>query len=472
MGEEISRSAFEQADYDKFLARLREETRRANDLFARGFFSEEGYSIGFEIEAWLLDHRYLPKPSNEEFLMALAHPLAAPELSRFNVELNCTPVSLSGDAFRRVAFELDRLWAHCNSVAHGLDANMVLIGTLPTIRDEDLTLANISPMKRYYALNNEILRRRDGRPLKIDIKGRERLVAEHHDVMLESAATSFQIHLKTPASLAHRYFNASLLVSGPILAASTNAPFLFGRLLWEETRIPLFEQAIDLAGMHESSRRVTFGKAFLQRSLLECFIENLDEYPVLLPLTFDEPTEAMRHLRLHNGTIWRWNRPLIGFEESGTPHVRIEHRILPSGPTIADMIANAALYTGLVHNLVTRGADETVNLSFEEARINFYAAALAGLDAQLIWSDGKTVSAPELLLDNLIPAARAGLTALGINDEDRDLFMDIIEARVRSKQTGAAWQRACFAKTGDFFEMMAIYCENQRTGVPVHEWSV
>lgn len=472
MGEEISRSAFDPGDYDKFLACLKTETRKAKELFERGLFSAEGYTIGFEIEAWLLDHRYLPKPSNEEFLKVLGHPLAAPELSRFNVELNCTPVPLSGDAFQRVILELNRLWAHCNAVAHGLDANMVLIGILPTIRDADLTLANISPLKRYYALNNEILRQRHGRPLKIDIEGRERLVAVHHDVMLESAATSFQIHLKTPAALAHRYYNASLLVSGPILAASGNAPFLFGRSLWEETRIPLFEQAIDLAGTHVSSRRVTFGRGFLRATLLECFDENLDEYPVLLPLTLDEPTEALRHLRLHNGTIWRWNRPLIGFEESGAPHVRIEHRILPSGPTMMDMIANAAFYAGLVHDLVTRGVDETIGLSFAEARLNFYTAALNGLDAIFIWPGGKTIPARVLLLDSLIPAAREGLRALGINDDDRDLFLDIIEARVRSGQTGAAWQRACLAKSGDFFEMMAIYCENQRSGAPVHEWAL
>lgn len=196
MGEEISRSEFEAADFARFDARLAEETALLAEMFRAGRLDDTGYVFGFEIEAWLLDHAYFPHSVNEAFLSTLNHPLVVPELSRFNVELNSVPLRLRGDALLRAEMELERLWDHCNRVAHAMDANMVTIGTLPTIRDEDLSLDNISPLKRYYALNHEVLRRRGGRPLCVDIDGRERLVTEHGDVMLEAATTSFQVHLQ------------------------------------------------------------------------------------------------------------------------------------------------------------------------------------------------------------------------------------------------------------------------------------
>ena len=292
--------------------------------------------------------------STRTLLETLNHPLVVPELSRFNLELNCAPVRLAGDALTQAHQSLTRLWATCNDVAHRLDANLVLIGTLPTIRDSDLTLANMSPLNRYYALNQEVLRLRGGQPLHVNIAGRDRLASVHTDVMLEAATTSFQIHLKAPADLAHRYYNASVAASGPILAACGNAPFLFGKALWEETRVPLFEQAVKVPG----PARVSMGSGYVTRSLIEIFEENLRDYDALLPMAFDDPPEEMRHLRLHNGVIWRWNRPLIGFDESGAPHFRVEHRILPAGPTFIDMMANVALYLGLARTLAMAGEGE------------------------------------------------------------------------------------------------------------------
>jgi gamma-glutamyl:cysteine ligase YbdK (ATP-grasp superfamily) len=470
MGEEIAKTRFEPADFDAFQARLSEETDLAGRLFREKRFSEQGFTIGFEIEAWLLDHGYYPNSINQRFLETLAHEMVVPELSRFNIELNCTPRKLEGDVFSAVVDELSELWAHCNRVAHGLDANIVLIGTLPTIREDDLTLKNISALKRYCALNNEVLRRRNGRPLKVDIKGREHLFTEHGDVMLEAATTSFQVHLKTPAALAHRYFNASLMASGPIMAVSANAPFLFGKSLWDETRIPLFEQAVDIDAARSKNHRVTFGNDYLKSSMFEVIQENRDRYAALLPIVFDEPAERLRHLRLHNGTIWRWNRPLIGFEESGEPHLRIEHRILPAGPTFLDMMANAAFYIGLVHQLVETRFDESGELPFAEAKANFYAAARNGMEAELFWPPQGRLAAESLVLDELLPAAAEGLRKLGIG-EDRTRFLDIVEARVRTRRSGAAWQRdALAARDGNFFELMAAYCERQRSGAPVYEW--
>ena len=464
MGEDIKTSGFSEADFARFSERLVRETELARAMFDDGCFSNSDETqIGFELEAWILDHNYFPAPINESLLRALDHPLVVPELSRFNVELNAVPLLLEGDVFAHAERALTKLWSHCNAVAHGLDANMVMIGTLPTIRNADMTLENISPLNRYYALNNEVLRQRAGRPLRVDISGRDHLVSEHRDVMLEAATTSFQVHLKIPASRAHLYYNASVAASGPILAACANAPFLFGKSLWEETRIPLFEQAVDAPC---KGRRVSMGSGYVSNSCMELFEENLADYPVLLPMSFDEVPAALRHLRLHNGTIWRWNRALIGSDEDGAPHLRIEHRILPAGPTILDMIANAALYVGLAHDLASSGAAR--ELSFDAALKNFYSAARDGLSAELYWPGASPRTARELLLALLLPAARRGLEDLGVTAGP---YLDVIEARVRSGQTGSAWQRAALGhRGGDVYRMMAAYCERQRSGAPVHEW--
>lgn len=467
MGEEITSTGFTVEDRSRFAARLAAETDVARDLFARDGFSRAGHMIGFEIETWIVDHNYFPASINEELLTAMDNPMVVPELSRFNLELNCEPLRLEGDALGAAFDALSRVWAHCNEIAHRLDANLVMIGTLPTIRDDDLTLANMSPLNRYYALNAEVLRLRDGRPLRVDILGREHLVSEHRDVMLEAATTSFQVHLKSPADLAHLYYNASIAASGPILAACGNAPFLFGKALWEETRIPLFEQAVDVPG----PSRVSMGTGYAARSLLEVFEENARDYDSLLPIGYDDAAVELRHLRLHNGVIWRWNRPLIGFDDNGAPHLRIEHRILPAGPSLIDMMANAALYLGLARALAVGGENGTGGLSFEDARRNFYTAARHGLDATLVWPGLGEISAQRLLLERLIPAAREGLADVGAKDPRG--YLDLIEARVRTGQTGAVWQRKAYeACDGDLYALMAAYCEGQRSGAPVHEWEI
>ncbi|HYA65947.1 MAG TPA: hypothetical protein VEE84_04625 [Burkholderiaceae bacterium] len=472
MGEEIESAGFTRNDFLRFADRLTQETEIARRLFTEDGFSQSGHTLGFEIECWILDHNYFPASINQRVLEMLAHPLVVPELSRFNLELNCEPLPLSDDVLSRAETALSQLWVTCNGLAHTLDANMVMIGTLPTIRDEDLTLDNMSPLNRFYALNREVLRHRHGRVLCVDIAGRDHLISEHRDVMLEAATTSFQIHLKAPADLAHLYYNASIAVSGPVLAACGNAPFLFGKCLWEETRIPLFEQAVAVPGTSKTSHRVSMGSGYLSASCLEIFEQNRREYPVLLPMSFDDPPTALRHLRLHNGTIWRWNRPLIGFEPDGRPHLRIEHRVLPAGPTISDMIANAALYLGLVRKLVVSSQGGAGGLPYADALQNFYAAARYGLDARVVWPGAGAIGVDVLLLDELIPKAREGLADLGVDDVD-GRFLDIIEARVRSRQTGACWQRKAFQAQGcDVYKLMAAYCERQRSGSPVHQWDL
>lgn len=474
MGQEINHSRFNLTDYAVFKSRLRDETALLSEMLATKQFDEHAFVTGFELEAWLLDSHHSPTPINMAFLERMANPLVVPELSRFNVELNGTPQALHGQALSRMHAELNATWQHCQQVAQALKSSVMMIGTLPTLRNADLCLANISPLKRYYALNEQVLKARDGRPIKLDIDGRERLMVTHDDVMLEAATTSFQMHLQMPISQFQRHFNASLILSAAMVAIGANSPFLFETSLWEETRIPLFEQAVNMGEMaYPELQRVSFGSGYLQNTPEACFQENLLRYPVLLPICFESAASELQHLRLHNGTVWRWNRPLIGFDSNGNPHMRIEHRVLPAGPSIADMMANAALYLGATHFLAGQNTPPEDNLPFVTARNNFYLAARHGLNTSIHWLDGKEYNIKDLLLDALIPMAEAGLMQLGIVPEESQYYLGIIRSRASSGLNGSAWQRAYINAHGrDFLRLTAAYQKQQESGRPVHEWSI
>jgi len=474
MGQEIKSTGFCADDFTAFSARLATETDIFEQLERAGDLEKKHHVVGFELESWLLDHNYFPLPENERVLTPLGSSVVSPELSRFNIEVNVDPQPLQSGTFRRLEEELTSTWKRCLDVAHEFAATLIMIGILPTIRERDLTLANMSVMKRYRALNEQVLRARGGRPIRLDIRGREHLQLIHQDVMLEAATTSFQIHLQVPAPSFARYLNASTILSAPLVAIAANSPFLFGASLWDETRIPLFEQAVDTTGgpSGDSRPRVNFGSGYVTHGAAECFRENLRDYAVLLPMCCDD-SEGFPHLRLHNGTIWRWNRPLVGFDEAGVPHIRIEHRVMPAGPSIIDMIANSALYVGAVHNLATRSQPVEAILPFETARRNFYAAARDGLAARIEWPDNRSVDVGTLLLEEILPSADEGLRALGIEAEEREYYLDVVTARARSGQNGAVWQRRFVEKHGrDFFALTSRYLENQRSGMPVHAWTI
>ena len=476
MGQEIAQEAFEQADFDAFHARVADETARLRQWFETERFSRRSFMAGFEAEAWLVGASAEPVPMNAAFLDALDNDLVVPELSQFNVEVNGSPTSLTARAFSRLADELDHTWAQCRSCAESLGARVLMIGILPTVPPEALCLDNISSMSRYRALNTELLRQRGGEPFELDIQGAgagaERLRRTHPDVMAEAAATSFQVHLQVRQANAARLYNASLAVSAPLVAVSANSPYLFGHDLWAETRIPVFEQAIN-PGLG-ALPRVTFGQGYVRDSLLELFEENLADYPPLLPAVSDADAGTLANLRFHNGTIWRWNRPLIGFDHDGIPHLRIEHRVVPAGPTVEDSIANAALYYGLVASLSTRDEPIEQVLPFDAARDNFYAAARDGLDARIRWPGASgAVDLRDLVLEELLPLAFEGLEWLGVPDAEARGFLGTIERRVDSRQNGATWQRRWVERHGrDFQGLTLAYLECQATGTPVHRWPV
>jgi hypothetical protein len=436
-------------------------------------FASDGAVGGFELEACLLDQKAGPAPLNQPLLERLDEPLVVPELATFNVEINSTARFLQGDVFERMAEELQRVWDKCNRLAEPLGARMGMIGIMPTLQQQALTLHNMSPLNRYRALNEQVFKLRHDRPLSVHIEGRESLDLQHDDVMLESAATSFQIHLQVDEKQAAKFYNLSKIASAPMVAVSANSPYLFGHDLWDETRIPLFEQSIAV-GASDLTKRVSFGIRYVYESIMENFQANLQRYPVLLPLLMDEPVENLAHLRLHNGTIWRWNRPLIGFDEkSGKPHVRIEHRVVPAGPSVSDSIANAAFFFGLVTGMADRYESPEKEMGFIRARSNFYYAAREGLQAEFFWYGWNTYTAEVLIKEQLLEIAKAGLNRLGIEAASIDYWLGIIEQRVVRGLNGATWQRQWVSRHGaDYKALMEAYLEKQESGKPVHEWSL
>ncbi len=473
MGDEIPSNHFNSSDLKEFIKRLHNETKIVHDWLAQNRFSNQPKMFGYELEAWLIDSQHCPAPINEYFLEALNNPLVVPELASFNFELNSFPQRLSGGVFRQMEQNLTQICNQCRHQAQLLGSDILTIGILPSIMEADLSLKNISNSTRYRALNEQIFRLRNGRPLKIDIKGHEHFLTHHNDVMLEAATTSLQIHVQVPSNLATRYYNAAIILSGPMAAATGNSPYLFGKHLWEETRVPLFEQAVSVSDNEDDLKRVSFGTGYAKDSLMECFQENCDHFPVILPVLFNEPPEKLAHLRLHNGTIWRWNRPLIGFNNEGEPHLRIEHRVISAGPSIIDTVANAALFIGAIKYLTDEITPPEQNLSFSQARDNFYAGAKHGLQARFHWFDAINLDAQTFLLAYLLPLARNGLERLKINPNDIQHYLGTIEQRIITGQTGARWQQRYVAKHNhDMNALTAAYSKQQWHGNPVHQWPV
>lgn len=470
MGDEITRRHFDAVDFSRFRRLLKQETDHLQSLMEADRFSTRGDIVGFELEAWIVDGEGQPKAINKKFLKSLKNPLVVPELSQFNVELNGSPSALTGNVFSRLHDELLSTWEDCQATANALNCNLVQIGILPTIQQNLLTSEHMSDMVRFQALNDRLMALRDGSEIEICIKGSdEELDIRHDDVMLEAAATSFQIHLQCKPERAIRDFNAAIVASAPMVALSANSHYLFGKALWTETRIPLFEQAIDIGTRHLN--RVYFGSDYVNESLMEVFAANLHDHAILLPYVQAEPLHKYAHLRFQNGTIWRWNRPLIGFDYDGQPHLRIEHRTVPSGPTIKDCIANCAAFVGFVRALVDRATPVEQEIPFDTAKENFYKAATHGLAAEIVWTNGKTVKVSDIITKELLPAAKQALIAAHVPEEECDLFLGIVNDRVQSGVNGTTWQQQWVAKHGrDFPRLTLEYTRLQESNEPVHTW--
>ena len=476
MGDEIRTDQFSESDTKRFRQALERETELLGRWLRDRRFDDQDYQVGFELEAWLVDLDCHPLPHNDAYLERYNNPLCLPELSRFNVEFNTPHAQVGPGMLSLLHRQLDESWREATEVAESMDIRLGMIGILPTVQESDLTVDSMSRLKRYRALNERVMDLRKNRPLQIDIRGRDHLCSLHEDVMLESACTSFQVHLQVPQSRTAVAYNASLALSAATTAMSCNAPFLFGMDLWDETRVPLFEQSVSLSTFAGQAKqrigRVGCGSGYARESLLEFFEENLNVFPVILPQPFQAEDEQFLHLKLHNGTIWRWTRPLIGSED-GVPHLRIEHRVMPSGPTGIDMIANVAFWVGAMMAVLEGGEEPTLEIPFTAARENFYRAARAGLDAKVVWSDGVELPISELILETLLPMARRGLKASGLDESESSRYLDIIEARVEKRRTGARWMRAWrYSHDGNMRSLVGAYLARQQSGLPVHEWSL
>ena len=472
MGEEISTLNFSPGDYERFAERLQDELQLLRRWEQEDAFASGPMTTGLELEAWLLENGTQPSPDNGQFLESLARESVVPELAKFNFELNVEPQLVAGDGLEKMQHELRSTWQLCGERAAQLNRRITCIGILPTVTQTMLCVQNMTPRSRFAALNRQVLRMRHGAPLCLDVEGIDELHVTHHDVMLESAATSLQVHLKVPLRRASRAMNAFAIASSASVALAANAALVFGKRLWHDSRITIFEQAVDTS---DGLRRVSFGDAFAPPDFLSLFESKIKDFPVLLPVELEGSPELVPHVRLHNGTLWSWNRPLIGFEADGQPHIRIEHRVMSAGPTAVDMFANIALALGLAQGLADyREGDREVppedQCLFDQVRQNFYAAARQGLDAQVTWM-GKRSSLKELLLERWLPLASEGLRSLAVDERLIAKTMSILEERTRTGRTAAVWQLEAFDRhAGDPAAILEEYLICQATQRPVHVW--
>ena len=506
MGIEIDRERFDEADYPRFTERLERCLEALRRLLERPGFGVGPRTIGAELELFLVDEDGRPLARNQAILEDADDPRLTLELDRFNLEVNPSPLSLAGRPLTGLGGELEGALASVRATARAHGGRVAMVGILPTLRDQDLQRGAITDVPRYRALDWSLSRVR-AEPFEIDISGRdpEPLRVVRDNIVMEGANTSFQVHLRVDPADYVGSFNAAQLATAPVLAAAGNSPLFLGRVLWEETRIALFEQTADDRDASARERlvsRVAFGTDWLRGSVLELFEESVRHHEPLLPILGDEDPLAvvadgdmprLDELRLHQGTVWRWNRAIYDAGYGG--HLRIELRPLPAGPTVVDMLANAAFLLGLTLALAPEAEDWTGRLLFARAHANFYDAARLGLEAELTWlgPDGEPqrVGAAELV-PRLLPRARRGLVAAGVDATEADRLLGVIADRVAAGQTGAVWQRRTLAalegrpsgglkpslpngragRERALAAMLERYLELQAGGEPVHTWPV
>ncbi|MBI4955100.1 MAG: CBS domain-containing protein [Myxococcales bacterium] len=445
--------------------------------------------IGAEQEMFLIDRANQPAPVAVELLEMLKDDeRITTELARFNLEANLTPQVFGGSCLRNIEREAEEVLQKVDDSAAKLGAAVVLTGILPTLRLSHLRLDNMTPKPRYFELNRAATHLRGG-AFSIVIKGLDELDITHDNVMLESANTSFQIHFQVGPEEFARLYNLAQAISGPVLAAAVNSPLLFGQRLWNETRVALFQRSIDVRSAAHQRRatppRVSFGDAWVKSSILEIYKDDIARYRVLFSTgELDEnPMKVLaqgglpelRALRMHTSTVWRWNRACYGTKD-GRPHLRIENRILPAGPTLLDEVSNAAFFFGLMAALADEHPRIDKVMEFDDAKNNFFAAARHGLSAQFAWINGEVFTAHDLIVENLLPRAREGLASHGIDAADIDRYLGTIHERVGRHQTGAAWALRSFAKMSDapvdvrMRSLVSAMHEHEWKGAPVHTW--
>ena len=483
MGRETESVQFDAKNAAEFRRRIKRETEQVLRWGRQGRFASGPPKIGMEIEACLVDDTYHAAPINAKFLNLLNDPNVTTELARFNIEFNPPPHLLTGSVFSDIRAVLQDIFLRATRIAEHLNARLYLTGILPTLSPGDLASRLISKSNRYQALARQFAEWEEGRPARVDIPHNEGLVVGIGDVMMESVTTSQQIHIQIPEPGSAPFYNAAQVLAGPVVAVSANSPFFMGRNLWAESRVPVFEQVLGARfrapAAPGAKRDDFFGTRYVDESALELFVRNYERLAVILPELFDE--DGVPHLAMHNGSIWRWNRPVLSFDERGQPVLRIEFRATPSGPTMADMSANAAFFVGTVSALAEEfqglnGRGVNKRLPFAAARRNFYACARDGLEAEVEWLDGETIPVRRLIARRLVPAALKALGRLGVDSGEAEKELSIIRERARTGRNGAVWQRAHMERSNGgslgIAKMAASYYRRQNQNLPVHEWNV
>ena len=494
MGRDIQAIKISGEDRRKY----RDKVRRSLDVFARmlreRLFDENPSTVGQEIELNLTDEHGMPSMRNADVLDAIASPVWATEVGQFNLEINVPPRMLDGDSLATLETELRGDLNAADARARTVGSHLVMVGILPTLAEHDVHEDTMSANERYRVLNEQIFAAR-GEDMRIEIDGPEPLLTHTDSITPEAACTSVQLHTQVSPDAFANYWNAAQSIAGVQVALAANSPFLFGRQLWHETRITLFEQATDTRSDELKEQgvrpRVWFGERWIT-SVFDLFEENIRYFPALLPICEDEDPQAvldqgatprLAEMSLHNGTVYRWNRPVYD-TAGGTPHLRVENRVLPAGPTIADVVANAAFYYGLVRILAEAQRPIWTQMSFTTAAENLHEAARNGLDAQLYWPGVGDTPVSELILRRLLPLAREGLGQWGVDDAVAGRLLGIIEQRCLTGQTGAAWQistvaeltrhsvtrRSGLDRREALRQMTLRYIEHMHSNEPVHTW--
>lgn len=494
MGEKIEAGGSALSDRREYRDKLQQCLAVLGRLLAEKRFDRPRNLMGLEIELNLAGSDGMPRMMNGEVLKRIASGDFQTELGMFNLEVNIAPHRLEGRVLDQLAEELRAGLGYAHRKADEVDAGIVMIGILPTLTQYDTVSANLSDVARYTLLNDRMAAAR-GEDFALDISGVERLTCTSASIAPEAACTSVQLHLQVTPERFADVWNAAQTVAAVQVALGANAPFLFGRELWRESRPPLFLQATDVRPPELTAQgvrpRTWFGERWIE-SAYDLFAENLRYFPPLLPMCDEEDPRrvldaggvpGLSELTLHNGTVYRWNRPVYEVAD-GVPHLRVENRVLPAGPTVTDVIANAAFYYGLVRALADDTRPVWKRLPFEAAAGNFDSACRHGIDARLRWPrPGRgtglaTVPAVRLVLDELLPLAAAGLDAWQVEPADRDFYLGVIEGRCRARVNGASWQvdtyhRAREAGLGREAALAATtrrYSELMHRGDPVHTW--
>lgn len=492
MGREVAAKSFTREQRQQY----REKVQHCLDVFeqmlaAHSFEFDEPLT-GMEIELNLVDTDYLPKMDNSTVLAAIADDEYQTELGRFNIEFNVPPGRLAGDSLPRLEQQLRESLnaAEVKSAAQG--THIIMTGILPTVTRETFAGEWMSENVRYAAINDAVLAAR-GEDIQIDIDGPgpESLHCYVDSVAPESACTSMQLHLQVRPEEFAAHWNAAQVLAGPQLALAANSPFLMGSRLWAETRIVLFAQATDTRPIEYANQgvrpRVWFGERWIT-SIFDLFEENARWFPALLPeIDAEDPQQvlddggvpALAEMRLHNGTIYRWNRPIYDVA-GGKPHLRLENRVLPAGPTVVDTLANAAFYYGTLRSLAYDDRPVWSRLAFTTAHANFLAGSRQGIDADLFWPGVGDLPASELILRHLLPLAYQGLDEWGVDPAVRDRLLGVVEGRCKTGLNGAEWQTQAVARLEQSglarFEalrrMVAAYAERMHANIPVHAWEL